>query len=503
MDALIQAFFIPAMGLAILLFDNNVARYRSYAILLTVVSYFILDYIIFEEVYLAEEEFNMVRWAVITASFVTTWLIFNTFSESKELAETRTIELLEKEKALNFELSEKKKKLEEYISELEKASKELEKSAKTKSEFLATMSHEIRTPMNAIIGMTNLLKSYEPREDQLESINILDFSGKTLLALIDDILDFSKIEAGRIDFEEIEFELNRLISTISETFKVTANNKGVRLKTNIGEKGPRHLIGDPSRLTQILNNLISNALKFTHEGEVNLSVENLKEKDEEIHIRFTVEDTGIGIEKERIDSIFDSFTQADKTTKRLFGGTGLGLAISKQLTELQNGTITVESELNAGSKFILDLKFGRGSTNENVESGQLKEAEQTNLKGLRILLAEDNIVNQKVMERFLELWDIKITIANNGQEAIDFVTQKNFDLILMDLQMPEVDGYEAASEIRKMDDPRKRNTPIIALTAAALKEVREQVYASGMNDYVTKPFNPVELQKKIFDHVNP
>ncbi len=499
-EILIQAFFVPAMGLSILLFEQKNVNLRNIAILLSIISYFVTDFINFEEVRLSADGESIIRWSVLTASFVTTWLIFNTFSDSKELAESRTIELLEKEKALNKELSANQAKLEEYIKQLEVTSDELVKSASAKSDFLATMSHEIRTPMNAILGMTHLLKQDNPREDQLESINILDFSGKTLLALIDDILDFSKIEAGKIEFEQVEFELKELVSTITETFRVTANNKGVKLIAEIKEDIPNVLIGDPARLTQILNNLISNALKFTEKGEVGLIVTALGGDEKTVTIQFKVYDHGIGIESDRLEFIFDSFTQANKQTKRLFGGTGLGLSISKQLTELQNGKIYAESEVGVGSTFTIELSFGRGTSDEKVNAGIYTETEEVNINGMKILLAEDNLVNQKVMKRFLERWNVEMAIVSNGEEAVEQVRKNNFDIILMDLQMPVMDGYEAASQIRKMDDPQKRRVPIVALTAAALKEVRGHVYASGMNGYITKPFNPVDLKKKLVEY---
>lgn len=497
-DAMIQAFFIPAMGLSILLFDNTQIHLRNIGILLSILSYFILDYIIFERINMTASGFSLVRWAVLTGSFVTTWLIFNTFSQFKENAEQQTLELLKKEKELNEELSVKQEKLENYISQLEKTTTELEKSTKAKSEFLATMSHEIRTPMNAILGMTHLLKQDNPRKDQLEPINILDFSGKTLLSLIDDVLDFSKIEAGKIEFEKVEFDLNNLIHVILESFRSTAKNKEIDLKVDIAEQVPGRLIGDPARLTQILNNLFSNALKFTEEGEVKLEVNVLQHEHDKASIQFAISDTGIGIDEKRINTIFDSFTQASQNTKRLFGGTGLGLTISKQLTELQGGTINVESEEGVGSTFTVELEFGVAQQPEVSTNGSQGKIEGSSLlKGVKILLAEDNVVNQKVMTRFLERWEVEMKVVNNGKEALDAIQKCNFDVVLMDLQMPEMDGYEATEKIRKLDDPYKRKVPIIALTAAALKEVREHVYAAGMNDFVTKPFNPADLEQKL------
>ncbi len=497
-EALIQAFFIPTMGLSILLFDAKRLVLRNISIIFSILSYFVLDYIIFDQVYISEDGFSIIRWSVLTAAFVTTWLIFNTFSEYKESAENKTIELLEKEIELNKELSVNQEKLERYISELEDTRIQLEQSTKAKSEFLATMSHEIRTPMNAIMGMTHLLQKDQPRKDQLEPLNILNFSGKTLLTLIDDVLDFSKIEAGRLEFERTEFDLQSLVGTIIETFKAQASEKEIELRSSIDEEIHNVLIGDPARLTQIINNLLSNAVKFTESGFVELSVKQVSESEENVSVQFIVRDTGIGIPEDRVETIFESFTQASGSTKRLYGGTGLGLSISKQLTELQGGTLQLETEIDKGTTFFVDLSFEKGDPEALIEVvSEDVQSDEARIRGKHILLAEDNVVNQKVMLRFLERWEIQLTIVENGQEAIERLQNEDFDLILMDLQMPVMDGYEATTRIRKLAEPRKRDIPIIALTAAALKEVKEEVYASGMNDFVTKPFNPGELQQKI------
>ncbi len=495
-QAEVQYFLIPTMGLAILLFDYKNIAIRNVSIFISALSFFVIDFIAIDRVSLSPESIDYVRWGVISAAFITTWIIFNAFYESKQEAENKIREYLNREKELNKKLSSKQEELENYIDQLEETKEELLKSSNAKSDFLATMSHEIRTPMNAILGMTHLLKEDEPRENQLESINVLDFSAKTLLALIDDILDFSKIDAGRIEFESAKFDLKELISTISETFKATAVNKKIEFVTEIGEKIPKYLVGDPARLTQILNNLLSNAFKFTDQGYVRLLVELVKERSNSVEVKFSVKDSGIGIPEDRIGTIFESFVQAGKETKRLYGGTGLGLAISKELVELQNGQIKVSSEPKKGSTFTVTLDFGTVSGNEESSPGIVEE-KMEDLSGIRVLIAEDNIVNQKVMEGFLKRWGVDFELADNGEIALEKVRESDFDLVLMDLEMPVMGGYEASEEIRKLEDPEKNAVPIIALTAAALGEVKEKAKRVGMNDFVTKPFNPVELRKKI------
>jgi len=500
-EMFIQTFYIPACGLSILLFDKANANLRNFGIGLAVVGYLVLDYVIFDQIYLTADEGLIVKWCILGAAFVTTWMTFNKFSDSKELAEEQTQELLKETQELNKKLIQKKEQLEENVQQLEKAKEKVEEGSRAKSEFLSTMSHEIRTPMNAIIGMTNLLVKDNPREDQLEQLEILDFSAKTLLALINDVLDFSKIESGKIEFEKEPFKLEDLINGVLESFRFTAEKKDVQLYIDLDESLPEVVTGDPNRLTQILNNLVSNAVKFTEEGSVGILVEPVRQQNETMQIKFSVTDTGIGISEEKQKDIFESFTQEQTDTSRIFGGTGLGLTISKKLIELQDGNISVESEKGKGSTFEVTMPFG---LEDKVDKGELSFNQHTmpdTLQGATVLLVEDNAINQKVMTRFLDKWGMNVVVAENGAKAVEKLQEEAINLVLMDLQMPVMDGYEATRNIRALAENRKSNVPIIALTAAALKEVREKVFASGMDDYLTKPFNPAELQKKLEHYI--
>lgn len=496
-DMLIQSFLVPACGLSILLFEKDQVRLRNIGIMMCVISYFVLDYIIFDKIYISSQGSDLIKWSILGSAFITTWMVFNKFSESKDLAEERTEELLEETQQLNEELLQKQRQLEENVKMLEEAKQKVEEGSRAKTEFLSTMSHEIRTPMNAIIGMTNLLAKDNPREDQLEQLEILDFSAKTLLSLINDVLDFSKIESGKIEFEEVDFDIMYLLKGILESFRFNAEKKDITLSLYVDDKVPEILLGDSARLTQILNNLVSNAVKFTDEGEVSIEVRETRREGNSVGLKFCVADTGVGISEDKLDTIFESFTQERTDTSRIFGGTGLGLTISKKLAELQGGTISVESTKGEGSTFTVTLNFELGDEAKVDKLQSNKRINAASLEGIKVLLVEDNVINQKVMARFLEKWNMLITVANDGEEALARLENEHFHIILMDLQMPRMNGYESSQAIRTIDDQRKRNIPIIALTAAALKEVKEKVYASGMNDFITKPFNPVELQEKL------
>jgi len=401
----------------------------------------------------------------------------------------------EKIQAQQDDILSKNEMLHQKNAALEEANKEAERASKAKAAFLSTMSHEIRTPLNAIIGMTHMLMDGQTPKDQLEQLRITNFSAKTLLSLVNDILDFSKIDAGKIIFESISFHLRNLLLEINESLKINADGKRLPLVLEIEKEVPDFVLGDPVRLTQILTNLIGNAIKFTETGEVRLVVAVVNKGGQDMELSFTVKDTGIGIPKEKHETIFKRFQQADSGTTRNYGGTGLGLAITKQLVELQQGRIEVESAVGKGSKFTVFLGFGRSQDTEPDKEQQLKN--QSKLQGYKVLLVEDNLINQKVACNFLRKWEMYYEVANNGQEALKLVSDNEYDLILMDIQMPIMDGFEATRRIRKMTDARKRAIPIVALTASAPLEVREKIFAAGVSEYVIKPFNPSELFGKL------
>lgn len=373
------------------------------------------------------------------------------------------------------------------------------KSSLVKAQFLSSMSHEIRTPMNAVIGLIYLMLQEEPRPDQKAHLETLKFSAENLLELINDILDFSKIEAGKIEINAIDFSLEEIIKNINHGFGTRAAEKGIGLSLNYDERLPSMLIGDPLRLSQVMNNLINNAIKFTDEGGIDIILKMKEERNSEVDIFFSVEDTGIGIPSDKLKTIFEDFSQVDNANLRQ--GTGLGLSITKELLKLQNSQIEVESTFGEGSVFYFTLTFKKSYIREEkLDRALIHECNSTcknnSLDGMKILLVEDNKINQKVTKKFLTKWGVETTIADNGQIAVDLVQKNDYDLILMDMQMPVMNGIEATKSIRALGYDFE-NLPIIALTASAVLDMKRNAIKAGLNSFITKPFTPDILYAKV------
>lgn len=434
------------------------------------------------------------------------------FNEPKSLAEN-IIEKIKMELSmpsraeLMEELEKKNQELIGYTEDLKEAKNIAEEAAQSKADFLANMSHEIRTPMNAIIGMTYLIQKTDLSPKQKDYIEKIQASSQHLLGIINDILDFSKIESGKFEIEEIDFELSQVLNNLVTFIEEKCYVKGLKLIFDIDPDLPNNLKGDPLRIGQILINYTSNAVKFTKEGQITIRIKNQKDLDNNCIVRFEVEDTGIGMTEEQKNKLFQPFQQADTSTTRKYGGTGLGLAISKQLASLMNGEVGAETYLGKGSVFWFTAQLRKNVSEEKISTSQLKIHNRNEIKEdltinvieeylgkiekIHILLVEDNELNQQVAVELLSDLGIVMDIAENGEQAIEKINSSYYDMVLMDMQMPVMDGITATKEIRK--NSKFAHLPIVGITANAMVQDREKCMQSGMNDYLPKPIDPIKL----------
>lgn len=379
------------------------------------------------------------------------------------------------------------------ITNLKETEIELQNASKAKDEFFSTMSHEIRTPLNAVTGLTNIMLMEEHLPEQIENLKALKYSGEHLLGLINDLLDFDKIKSGKLKLIEKDFSLDYFLENIKSHFKLRAERKKLIFQVIKADDVPNNIIGDKLKLSQIIKNLLSNALKFTESGSITLCVKNKGIEKNKVKLHFKVTDTGIGISKDRQQAIFESFTQADSQTSIKYGGTGLGLSISKKLLQLQKSDLKVESTIGKGASFSFVVKCKISNRLDIYDPEMIKMQPDYEPLKLNVLIAEDNKMNVLILRRLFKKWQVDYTVAENGEQVLQLYEKQNFDLILMDLQMPILDGYKTTTRIRNLSDKEKANIPIIALTAFAQTDIKEKTERYRMDGFLGKPFNPEKL----------
>jgi signal transduction histidine kinase len=414
---------------------------------------------------------------------------------AERLLEEKSLALYNANLSLQAAAEEAERLVVQRTAELSEALQVAKRASRAKSDFLANMSHEIRTPMNGIIGMTDLALDAPTIQEARECMVVVQRSAASLLDIINDILDFSKIEAGKLSIEQIPFDLRQTVNDCLQVLKPRAHEKDLEVLCTFGADTPTHVVGDPTRLRQVLINLMGNAIKFTKHGTISISIQSVHRQGADVELRFGVRDTGIGIAADKRETIFGAFSQADTSTTRHYGGTGLGLTITQRLVSLMGGSLEVESELNVGSEFFFTLPYRMVLAPDAavVNSGSAL----LDVRPLRVLLVEDHPINQTLAVRLLEKWGHQVSVANNGQEALDCLGHDSlvFDLVLMDMQMPVMGGLEATQRIRQI--PALASLPIVAMTANAMLGDRELCLEAGMNDYLSKPIHANDLANQL------